>query len=156
MSTYSEIFRGPMTADNYTQCHNLMFRSGRTMTPAEVVVLGNVMSHRERWKTSPGQIAEQVGLSLGTVKKSLVGLRAKHLVVHRQNHNADGTFAGSFYWVTDLRFQLLEAGMTAEGVLVKAVHAALDSWLVEREDQPDGPSQPWCRICTTGESDIFD
>ncbi|MGH9061387.1 MAG: hypothetical protein ACRDZY_18025, partial [Acidimicrobiales bacterium] len=142
------IRRGPTTADDFTVCHNLMFRSEGLLTPSEVVVLGNVLSHKAGWETTAAGIAKQVGLCTATVKTALSGLSRKHFVIWGQDRNADGTLGTGWYFVTDIPLQLLAAGIVDEQVIEAAVQDALAGW---SEENPR--SAPGSNISPSGKTD---
>lgn len=146
--SYSEIRRGPMAADNFAQLHNRLFRSGGAITPTEVAVFGHIATHRQGWKISAKQVARGVGVSAPTAKKALAGLRAKHLLLHHQERDERGRVGTGSYFITDLRFQLLDAGITDEVLIAERVQAAFDTWI---EQNPR--SEPGSKSFTPDEPD---
>ena len=128
---YSEIRRGPMGGDAYTQIHRGVFRDSR-LRGLDMGVFGHVSTHMEGWGTSVRQIAMAMHDGEDAIKTSLRRLERYHYLIRGQERNEDGTMGASWYFLTDLPAQLRDLDITDDELVKAHVEDALGKWRAER------------------------
>lgn len=148
-TAYTQIRRGPMGGDHYTQIHNWVFRD-RTLTPNAKAIFGWISTHAQGWRTGIDVIGDEVGIGRDATRAALILLKRRHYLVHGRERSPAGTLGAGWYFLTDLPAQLAEAGVTDDTVIAQAVDEALEHW--KREN---GRSEPGWQIQYPGESGEF-
>lgn len=139
--TYTQIRRGPMGGDHYTQIHNGVFRDS-TLTPNAKAIFGWISTHKQGWNTSLTAIAEAVGIGHAAAKKAVQLLKQRHYLVYGQDRRPDGTKGHPWYFLTDLPAQITSIGITDDAIVSETVQRALDRWLSENPSSPPVGQKP--------------
>lgn len=84
--------------DHFAQIPNVVFRNPE-LSPRAVVVLGNILTHTERFTLTTTVIAEQTGMNRKTVAAALEDLEKIGYITRRKNPPENGRFAPDDYEV---------------------------------------------------------
>ena len=84
--------------DHFAQIPNVVFRNPK-LTPRAVVVLGNILTHTDRFTLTTTIIAEQTGMSRPTVANALTDLETLGYITRHKNPPQNGRFAADDYEV---------------------------------------------------------
>lgn len=124
---YTQIRRGPMGGDHYTQIHNGVFRD-RRLSPKAKGVFGYISTHTDGWSTSAERIAEEMNVGITAIRGALDELKRYHYLVRGRERKPDGRLGESWMFLTDLPAQLAEFGITDDTEVVRRVASAMSAW----------------------------
>lgn len=84
--------------DHFAQIPNVVFRNPK-LTPRAVVVLGNILTHTERFTLTTTIISEQTGMNRKTVAAALEDLEQLDYITRHKNPPQNGRFTPDDYEV---------------------------------------------------------